>query len=62
MHSRKLRFQHLSACAKRTFLVLDPEDSKRPFRTAFEIARSDRPGRLFLDIPKDVQNWKEPSA
>ena len=51
-------FNIMSACAKRTFLVLDPEELEVTVRTAFEIARSDRPGPVVLDIPKDVQNWK----
>jgi acetolactate synthase I/II/III large subunit len=51
-------FNIMSACAKRTFLVLDPEELEATVRTAFEIARSDRPGPVVLDIPKDVQNWK----
>src|SRR5215467_10798750 len=51
-------FNIMSACAKRTFLVLDPEELETTVRTAFEIARSDRPGPVVLDIPKDVQNWK----
>src|SRR5262245_11726217 len=37
-------FNIMSACAKRTFLVLDPEELEATVRTAFEIARSDRPG------------------
>ena len=51
-------FNIMSACAKRAFLVLDPEELEATVRTAFEIARSDRPGPVVLDIPKDVQNWK----
>src|SRR5262245_36198198 len=51
-------FNIMSACSKRTFLVLDPEELEETVRTAFEIARSDRPGPVVLDIPKDVQNWK----
>ncbi len=51
-------FNIMSACAKRAFLVLDPEELEITVRTAFEIARSDRPGPVVLDIPKDVQNWK----
>ena len=27
-------------------------------RTAFEIARSGRPGPVVIDVPKDVQNWE----
>src|SRR5438093_6346458 len=51
-------FNIMSACAKRCFLVLDPEELEVTVRTAFEIARSDRPGPVVLDIPKDIQNWK----
>src|SRR5881392_3823371 len=51
-------FNIMSACAKRCFLVLDPEELEATVRTAFEIARSDRPGPVVLDIPKDIQNWK----
>src|SRR6266853_3981380 len=51
-------FNIMSSCSKRAFLVLDPEELEATVRTAFEIARSDRPGPVVLDIPKDVQNWK----
>jgi acetolactate synthase I/II/III large subunit len=51
-------FNIMSACAKRTFLVLDPDELEATMRTAFEIARSDRPGPVVVDVPKDVQNWK----
>jgi len=37
-------FNIMSACSKRTFLVLDPEELEATVRTAFELARSDRPG------------------
>jgi acetolactate synthase-1/2/3 large subunit len=29
-------------------------------RTAFEIARTGRPGPVVIDVPKDVQNWQGP--
>jgi acetolactate synthase-1/2/3 large subunit len=29
-------------------------------RTAFEIARTGRPGPVVIDVPKDVQNWEGP--
>jgi len=48
----------MGACAKHVFLVTDPEQLEATLRTAFEIARSGRPGPVVVDIPKDVQNAK----
>ncbi len=48
----------MGAVAKHVFLVTDPEKLEATVRTAFEIARTGRPGPVVLDIPKDVQNWK----
>ena len=45
-------------CAKHVFLVTDPTKLEATVRTAFEIARSGRPGPVVIDIPKDVQNWE----
>src|SRR5271170_5231554 len=47
----------MGAVAKHIFLVTDPELLESTVRTAFEIARSGRPGPVVVDIPKDVQNW-----
>ncbi|HEU0198440.1 MAG TPA: biosynthetic-type acetolactate synthase large subunit [Nevskiaceae bacterium] len=48
----------MGACAKHVFLVTDPSRLEATLRTAFEIARTGRPGPVVVDIPKDVQNWK----
>ncbi|MDR0311548.1 MAG: biosynthetic-type acetolactate synthase large subunit [Acidobacteriota bacterium] len=48
----------MSACAKHVFLVERPEELEASVRTAFEIARSGRPGPVVVDVPKDVQNWE----
>jgi len=42
--------------AKHVFLVTDPARLEATVRTAFEIARSGRPGPVVIDLPKDVQN------
>jgi len=44
-------------CAKHVFLVTRPEQLEETIRTAFEVARSGRPGPVVVDLPKDVQNW-----
>jgi acetolactate synthase-1/2/3 large subunit len=44
--------------AKHVFLVTDPLRLEATMRTAFEIARTGRPGPVVVDIPKDVQNWE----
>lgn len=47
----------LGPVSKHTFLVTDPEKLEITVRTAFEIARTGRPGPVVIDLPKDVQNW-----
>ncbi len=48
----------MGAAAKHVFLVTDPTRLEATVRTAFEIARTGRPGPVVVDIPKDVQNWE----
>jgi acetolactate synthase-1/2/3 large subunit len=48
----------MGAVAKHVFLVTDPAKLEATVRTAFEIARTGRPGPVVIDIPKDVQNWR----
>jgi acetolactate synthase-1/2/3 large subunit len=47
----------MGAVAKHVFLVTDATRLEATMRTAFEIARTGRPGPVVIDIPKDVQNW-----
>ena len=47
----------MGSVAKHVFLVTDPTRLEATVRTAFEIARTGRPGPVVIDIPKDVQNW-----
>ncbi|MDH4019723.1 MAG: biosynthetic-type acetolactate synthase large subunit [Xanthomonadales bacterium] len=46
----------LGPVSKHTFLVTDPELLEETIRTAFEIARTGRPGPVVVDLPKDIQN------
>ncbi len=48
----------MGSVAKHIFLVTDPVKLEATVRTAFEIARTGRPGPVVVDIPKDVQNWE----
>jgi len=48
----------MGAVAKHVFLITDPSKLEATVRTAFEIARTGRPGPVVLDVPKDVQNWR----
>src|SRR5204863_4934530 len=48
-------FNIMAACAKHVFLVTDENKVEATVRTAFEIARSGRPGPVVVDIPRDVQ-------
>ena len=48
----------MGAIAKHVFLVTDPARLEETMRSAFEIARTGRPGPVVIDIPKDVQNWE----
>src|SRR5262252_4454159 len=50
----------MGAVAKHIFLVTDPTKLEATIRTAFEIARTGRPGPVVVDVPKDVQNWEGP--
>ena len=47
----------LGPVSKHTFLVTNPELLEETVRTAFEIARTGRPGPVVVDLPKDIQNW-----
>src|SRR6202161_921321 len=48
----------MGAVAKHVFLITDPAKLEATVRTAFEIARTGRPGPVVLDVPKDIQNWQ----
>ena len=48
----------MGSVAKHIFLVTDPSRLEATVRTAFDLARTGRPGPVVIDIPKDVQNWE----
>jgi acetolactate synthase-1/2/3 large subunit len=48
----------MGAVAKHIFLVTDASLLEDTVRSAFELARTGRPGPVVIDIPKDVQNWE----
>jgi acetolactate synthase-1/2/3 large subunit len=48
-------FNIFAACAKHVLLVTDETKLEASMRTAFDIARSGRPGPVVVDIPRDVQ-------
>jgi acetolactate synthase-1/2/3 large subunit len=48
----------MGAVAKHIFLITDPKKLEATLRTAFEIARTGRPGPVVVDVPKDVQTWE----
>lgn len=48
----------MGAVAKHVFLVTDPHRLEATMRSAFEVARTGRPGPVVVDIPKDIQNWE----
>ncbi len=48
----------MGSVAKHVFLVTDPLRLEATMRSAFEIARTGRPGPVVIDVPKDVQNWQ----
>src|SRR5437762_2054303 len=48
-------FNIMAACAKHVFLLTDETKVEATMRTAFDIARSGRPGPVVVDIPRDVQ-------
>ncbi len=48
-------FNIMASCAKHVFLLTDETKIEATIRSAFDIARSGRPGPVVIDVPKDVQ-------
>ncbi|VEH65014.1 acetolactate synthase isozyme 2 large subunit [Rodentibacter pneumotropicus] len=43
------------ACTKHSFIVQSADELADVFAQAFEIAQSDRPGPVLIDVPRDIQ-------
>lgn len=48
-------FNIMASCAKHVFLLTDETKIEETIRSAFDIARSGRPGPVVIDLPKDIQ-------
>ena len=48
----------MGAVAKHVFLVTDATQLEETVRSAFDLARTGRPGPVVIDIPKDIQIWE----
>src|SRR6185369_11368177 len=48
-------FNIMASCAKHVFLLTDEHKVEATMRSAFDLARSGRPGPVVVDIPRDVQ-------
>ena len=48
-------FNIMASCAKHVFLVTDEHKIEATMRSAFDVARSGRPGPVVVDLPRDVQ-------
>ena len=48
----------MGAVSKHIFLVTNPELLESTVRSAFELARTGRPGPVVIDVPKNIQNWE----
>jgi len=53
-------FNIMAGCAKQIYLVTDETKVEETIRSAFEVARSGRPGPVVVDIPRDVQLLQQP--
>ncbi|QJC31451.1 acetolactate synthase 2 catalytic subunit [Enterobacteriaceae endosymbiont of Macroplea mutica] len=50
------------ACTKHSFLITDPKTLYSILTQSFDIALSNRPGPVLIDIPKDIQLFKNINA
>ncbi len=48
----------MGSVAKHVFLVTEADKLEETVRSAFDLARTGRPGPVVVDIPKDIQNWE----